>query len=268
MLESTRNKRVREVASLSRRNVRNETGLFLVEGPQVLREALLFFPQLLEEVFITPTAREQQKELAFLLEQHEVPFQYVTEEIIEVISTTVTTQGCVAVCKQFPVAVKNIFATQPKLVVVLEEVRDPGNVGTIIRIADAAGADAVILSGRTVDVYNPKTVRSTTGSLFHIPVAVGADIDDVLDRLQSTNMQILATDANGKSILELRDAGVFARPTAWMFGNEARGLSQSVLSLADEVAAIPLYGKAESLNLAASAAICLYESAFMQQKHA
>ncbi len=176
---------------------------------------------------------------------------------------TVTPQGIVAVCRQFPTSVKEIFGEQTRLVVILEEVRDPGNAGTIIRAADAAGADAVILSGRSVDLYNPKVVRSTTGSLFHLPVAVGVELPAVLDRARAVGMQVIAADIKGDDLLAARDS--LAAPTAWLFGNEARGLSDELLALADRAIAVPIYGRAESMNLATAASVCLYESAFAQR---
>ncbi len=159
----------------------------------------------------------------------------------------------------------SIFADGPKLVAVLEEVRDPGNAGTIIRAADSAGADAVVLTGRTVDLYNPKVVRSTTGSLFHVPVAVGADLADVIGRARSAGLTVLAADIKGEDLLAARRDGLLARPTAWVFGNEARGLDDEQLELVDRAVTVPIYGKAESMNLATAASVCLYESAFAQR---
>ena len=138
---------------------------------------------------------------------------------------TVTPQGFIAVCRQFPTSVKDIFASEPRLIAILEEVRDPGNAGTIIRAADAAGADAVILTGRSVDLYNPKVVRSTTGSLFHLPVAVDVELEDVRDRARAAGLQILAADIKGDDLLDgCATTGLLDAPTAWLFGNEARGL--------------------------------------------
>ena len=131
--------------------------------------------------------------------------------------------------------------------------------------ADAAGADAVILTGRTVDLYNPKVVRATTGSLFHLPVAVGADLAAVADRARGAGLQILAADIKGDDLLTARQEGTLAAPTAWVFGNEAHGLPDELLALADRALAVPVYGSAESMNLATAASVCLYESAFAQR---
>jgi TrmH family RNA methyltransferase len=179
---------------------------------------------------------------------------------------TVTPQGIVAVCHQFPTSVKDILRSEPKLIAILEEVRDPGNAGTIIRAADAAGADGVIFTGRSVDLYNPKVVRASTGSIFHLPVAVGAELESVLQRAREAGMTVLAADVKGDDLLEARRDGTLAAPTAWLFGNEARGLTDEQFSLADRAITVPIYGHAESMNLATAAAVCLYESAFAQRE--
>jgi TrmH family RNA methyltransferase len=178
---------------------------------------------------------------------------------------TVTPQGVIAVCKQFPTSLKEILAGEPRLLAILEEVRDPGNAGTIIRAADAAGADGVILTGRSVDLYNPKVVRATTGSLFHIPVALAADLTVVLDRVRSAGLSVVAADIKGEDLLDARKAGKLSAPMAWLFGNEARGLTDEQLALADSAIAVPIYGHAESMNLSTAASVCLYESAFAQR---
>ncbi|PPF28635.1 MULTISPECIES: RNA methyltransferase [unclassified Rathayibacter] len=262
MLDNPRSPRVRSVAKLTRRPARLETGLFLLEGPQALSEALQYRPELIVESFATPTALERHPEIVAAAAEAEVEIEYVTEDVLDAMADTVTPQGFVAVCRQFPTSLKDVVASEPRLVAVLEEVRDPGNLGTIIRAADAAGADAVVLSGRSVDLYNPKVVRSTTGSLFHLPVAVGADLADVLGRLRGVGLRSVAADVKGEDLLDVRARGDLAQPTIWVFGNEARGLEEESLALVDGVVAVPIYGAAESLNLATAASVCLYESAF------
>ncbi|MDO9398737.1 MAG: RNA methyltransferase [Herbiconiux sp.] len=262
MLDNPRSPRVRAVAKLAKRGARSETGLFLLEGPQAVSEALTYAPQLLQELFVTPTALERHPAIGQKASDAEIEIEFVTEQVLDAMADTVTPQGFVAVCRQFPTAVKDIFAAGPRLIAVLEEVRDPGNAGTIIRAADAAGADAVILTGRSVDLYNPKVVRSTTGSLFHLPVAVEASLDDVLARSREAGLQTLAADIKGDDLLDVRTAGLLERPTAWVFGNEARGLADELLTQVDRAVSLPIYGQAESLNLATAASVCLYESAF------
>jgi TrmH family RNA methyltransferase len=267
VLDNPRSPRVRAVAALAKREARSETGLFLLEGPQATREALTYRPEALVEVFATPSAIERHRDLEEAAESADVPVEFVTEQVLDVMADTVTPQGFVAVCRQFPTSVKSLFRPDeaPRLVAILEEVRDPGNLGTIIRAADAAGADAVVLTGRTVDLYNPKVVRSTTGSLFHVPVAVGAELASVLERARAAGLTVLAADVKGDDLLAARGAGTLDGPVAWLFGNEARGLTDESLELVDGVVKVPIYGRAESMNLATAASVCLYESAFAQR---
>ena len=265
MLENPRSPRVRAVAKLAKKAARVESGLFLLEGPQAVAEALTFRPQLVVELFATPSALDRHPDIAEAADNSDVDVEFVTEEVLDSMADTVMPQGFVAVCHQFPTALKDIFAAGPRLVAILEEVRDPGNAGTIIRAADAAGADAVIFSGRTVDLYNPKVVRSSTGSIFHLPVAVGADLGNVLERARAAGLSVIAADVKGNDLLTARNDGVLAQPTAWLFGNEAHGLPDEQLELADRVVTVPIYGHAESMNLATAASVCLYESAFAQR---
>jgi TrmH family RNA methyltransferase len=167
----------------------------------------------------------------------------------------------------------------PRLIAVLCQVRDPGNAGTVLRAADAAGADAVVLTGSSVDIYNPKAVRSTAGSLFHLPVVLGADVEELVARCKERGLGVLAADGYGTLNLDrLQDENTARRlgasapasayelenPTAWLFGNEAQGLSEDELALADHRVAVPVYGAAESLNLGTAATVCLYASARSQ----
>lgn len=266
MLENPRSPRVRRVAALQKKSDRRETGQFLVEGPQSLREALTFKPELLQEVFATPTALEKHRDLAQLARQHDIEIEYISEDVLNAMSETITPQGFVAVCQQFPKSMKTIFDGQPKLVVIMEEVRDPGNAGTIIRAADAAGADAVVLSGRSIDVFSPKVVRSTTGSIFHLPVGIAEELGAAIEAAKQAGLQVIAADISGDDLTSARAEGLLKQPTAWVFGNEARGLTDEDLARTDRALRVPIYGQAESMNLATAASVCLYESAFEQRQ--
>ncbi|GAA5101193.1 RNA methyltransferase [Microbacterium yannicii] len=263
MLENPRSPRVRAVAKLTKRSARQETGLFLLEGPQAAREALAYRPDTLVELFATPSALERHADVRDAAKDAGLEVVYTTEAVLDAMADTVTPQGIVAVARQSPTSLRDIFASGPRLVAICEEVRDPGNLGTIIRAADAAGADAVILTGRTVDPYNPKVVRATTGSLFHVPVAVGADLATAVEKARAAGVRVIAADVGGGDFLASRD--LLAEPTAWLFGNEARGLEDDALSLVDLSLRLPIYGAAESLNLATAASVCLYETAFAQR---
>lgn len=265
VLENPRSPRVRAVAKLTKRSARVETGLFLLEGPQAVREVLAYHPDSIEELFATPTAWEKHADLRAAAADRDVEAEFVSEQVLAGMADTVTPQGVIAVVRQTPTSVRDIFESSPRLIAICEQVRDPGNLGTIIRAADAAGADAVVLTGRTVDPYNPKVVRSTTGSLFHLPISVGGDLADVIGRARGAGLSVLAADVKGDDLLAARAEGALDGPTAWLFGNEARGLDDDALALADRALKLPIFGKAESLNLATAASVCLYESAFSQR---
>ncbi len=265
MIDNPRSPRVRAVAKLAKREARSQTGLFLLEGPQAVAEALAYRPDLIVDLFATPTALERHGDIATAAAAADLEVEFVSEEVLEAMADTVTPQGVIAVCRQFPTSIKDILGAEPKLIAILEEVRDPGNAGTIIRAADAAGADAVVFTGRSVDLYNPKVVRATTGSLFHLPVAVDNELDAVIERTKAVGLQVIAADIKGADLLAARKAGALTAPTAWLFGNEARGLSDEHYALADWVITVPIYGHAESMNLATAASVCLYESAFAQR---
>ena len=271
LLENPKSGRVRAVAALAKKDVRADTGLFLLEGPQAVREAIAYRPELLRELYVTPTAAAR-----YALDDAPVDTWFVTEQVLDTMADTVTPQGVVAVCQQFPTSVREVFPDPgtvgredrgglPGIVAILEQVRDPGNAGTIIRAADAAGADAVVLTGRSVDPYNPKVVRSTTGSLFHVPVSVGVSLPDAVARAKALGYTVLAADVSGDDLPDVRADGMLDGPTAWVFGNEARGLTSEDLALVDRAVKVPIYGKAESMNLATAASVCLYESAFAQR---
>ncbi len=265
VIDNPRSPRVRAAAKLAKKNQRTETGLFLIEGPQAVAEALHYRPDLVIEVFATANALDRHPALAQAASTAQVRVETVTDAVLDVIADTVTPQGVIAVCRQFALTLDEVIARGPRLVAVLEEVRDPGNAGTIIRVADAAGADAVVLTGTSVDVFNPKVVRATTGSLFHVPVVVGVPLATALERLRGAGARILAADISGDDLLAVRSDGELDGPTAWLFGNEARGLTAEQLAMADRAVIVPIYGQAESLNLATAAAVCLYESAFAQR---
>jgi len=266
VIDNPRSPRVRAAAKLAKKAQRAETGLFLIEGPQAVAEALRFRPDLITEVFATSAALDRHPAIARAAAGADVRISTVTGAVLETIADTVTPQGVIAVCRQFPVTLDQLLVTRPRLVAVLEEVRDPGNAGTIIRVADAAGADAVIFTGTSVDVFNPKVVRATTGSLFHLPVVVGVPLESTLERLREAGARILAADISGDDLLTVLSDSHLDGPTAWLFGNEARGLTPEQLALVDRAVVVPIYGKAESLNLATAAAVCLYESAFAQRR--
>ena len=180
------------------------------------------------------------------------------------LSETVTPQGLVAVCALPQPTAETVLAGRPNLLAVLIEPNDPGNLGTIIRTADAAGADAVLLDGG-VDPYNGKAIRASAGSIFHLPV-VACPVAAVLGRAGLTTLA--ATGAGATDLDDLVDDGTLAQPAAWLFGAESHGLPTPVVTAADHSVRVPIHGRAESLNLAAAAAVCLYASARAQRERA
>lgn len=190
----------------------------------------------------------------------------VDERVLAAISETVTPQGIVGVAPLLDVPLDQAVTSAARLVSVLESVSDPGNAGTVIRATDAAGGDAVVLTRDSVDPHNGKCVRASAGSLWHLPVVSGAGLEESFELFRRTGMQVLGTTAAGAEDLEdLADAGALARPTAWLFGRESSGLSEQALAACDLTVRIPLRGRAESLNLATAAAVCLYTSARAQR---
>ena len=253
---------VRGVAKLNKKDARSETGLFLLEGPQGLSEAL-DRPKLIVDLYATEDAVARHQDLFNRAQSARVEVQLVTEAVLKVMCDTTTPQGIVAVCRQLHVSLEDLLDAKPQLVALLANIRDPGNAGTVLRAADAAGADAVIFSQNSVDVYNPKVVRSTTGSLFHLPVVVDVSIEQAIAALRDAGLQVFAANGGGESLPSLTDEEL-AKPTVWVMGNEAWGFEPETLALVDKEVAVPIYGAAESLNLATAASICLYASAFVQ----
>ncbi|MFM1958475.1 MAG: hypothetical protein RI929_838 [Actinomycetota bacterium] len=262
MLDAPKSERVKGVARLQQKDARFETGLFLLEGPQGLKE-LSKQPSLAQEVFATSSALDRYEELFDDLYEAGVPIIEVSELVMDKLSDTKTPQGVVAVVSQFDVTLDELLATGPQLIAILNQARDPGNGGTVLRAADAAGADAVIFTIDSVDLYNPKLVRSTAGSILHVPCVIEQEPKALVAALKAAGIQVFAASAGGKLITEM--AGQLGKPTAWIFGNEAHGVSPEMLELADEVVALPIFGEAESLNLATAASVCLYASAFEMQ---
>ena len=255
--------RVKEIARLSQKDARYETGLFLLEGPQGLKE-LAHYPEIAQEILVTEEALTRYSVEIAALEKAGVAIEQVSSRVMEKISDTKTPQGVVSVVHHLDLELDEVIESEPKLLVLLDRIQDPGNAGTIIRAADAAGADAVLFSEGSVDPYNPKVVRSTAGSLLNVPVSIGVDMERAISGIKQKGVRVFSTSARGDALPEIA-AEVLAGPSAWVFGNEAGGVSSEIAKLADQTVAIPIYGSAESLNLATAASVCLYFTAFAQR---
>jgi RNA methyltransferase, TrmH family len=267
---SIRSPRVKAARQLARRSSRQRARLFLAEGPQAVREALAWKDApapagagaLVTELFVTAEARSRHDDLVAQASAQGASLVAVSGQVMAELAQTVTPQGVLAVCRFIDVPLERLTETAPRLVVLLANVRDPGNAGTVLRTADAAGADGVVFSDASVDPYNSKCVRASAGSLFHVPVVAGSPLGQATASLRRAGLRVLAADGGADRQLDRLEAdGALGRPTAWLFGNEAWGLPADLLALADEAVAVPIYGRAESLNLAAAAAVCLYASA-------
>lgn len=234
--------------------------MFLAEGAQAVREALAR-NGIVHELFVTGLAAERNAELVDEAVRAGVRVSSLTERAAASLSETVTPQGILAHCSLVDVPVGEALAGARKLVAVLADISDPGNAGTVLRVADAAGADAVIFAGDTVDVHNGKCVRASTGSLFHLPVARVSTVDEAIDACRRAGLRTLGTSGTADKIVRPGEPWL-AEPTAWVFGNEAHGLAPG--TDVDELVALPVFGGAESLNLATAAAVCLYATAFAQ----
>jgi TrmH family RNA methyltransferase len=238
---------------------RREAGRFLAEGVQSVREALLR-PGTVLEVFATAAAAQRHADVLSHAAAGSVA--EISDRAAASLSETVHPQGLVAVCATLDVSLADALARKPRLVAILVEANDPGNAGAILRTADAAGADAVLFTGDSVDPYNGKAVRAAAGSLFHLDVVTGLDPAAAIAECRAAGLLTLATTAAADLDLdELTDQGMLRGRTAWIFGNEARGLPADLLRAAERSVRVPVHGRAESLNLAAAAAVCLYASA-------
>ncbi|NEG95704.1 RNA methyltransferase [Bifidobacterium sp. SMB2] len=280
--------RVRRIAELTRAKTRRKVGRMLVEAPQAVREAVTFHPERVEDVYIAidedgNTVSARAAEIAAYIMGHKdecggIYVHYVTQRVMDAISgdaqgiaAVASTKGMAGRLADFAAGGDNDVDGRrgPLTIAAFWQVRDPGNAGTVIRTADAAGADAVVFVDDCVDPLGPKVVRSTAGSLFHIPV-LRASVDELFAWNTDHNASVLAADVRGTGDLkpvplpellaaEPKDDAHTSRSI--LFGNEARGLDDDILERCDGIVSIPIYGKAESLNLATSAAVLLYSLA-------
>jgi RNA methyltransferase, TrmH family len=256
-----RSARIVAARKLTRRSGRDAAGLFLAEGRQVVAEALAQ-PDGVREVLATEAAADAHRDL---LGPTAVPVRLITDRAAAVLSETVTPQGLLAVCQLRDVDAGALTAHPPRLTVALAELADPGNAGTVLRTADACGAGAVVFGAGSADPYGGKAVRASAGSLFHVDVVRGASLQTFLPAMQAAGAIVLAADGGGEAALdEVAADGRLGGPVVWLFGNEARGVPADLARVADLRVRIPMRGRAESLNLAAAAAICLYTTQLAQ----
>lgn len=262
LLVSPRSERVRSVGGLGRRAARERSGRFLVEGPHAVRELLLYADSAVVDVYVTADAVSAHPDIVEMAQDAQVGVYECTDEIVTLMADAQHPQGVLAVARSIDVSLAEALAELGSgFVVVLSNVRDPGNAGTVIRAADAFGAAAVLISDASVDVYNPKVIRSTVGSLFHLPISVGAPIAEVIAACSAAGLAVYAADGNADTTVDGVD---LSGPHAWVLGNEAWGLPPETLALCDASVSVPIVGHAESLNLAMAATVCLHTSSRMR----
>ncbi|GAA1709137.1 RNA methyltransferase [Dietzia cercidiphylli] len=256
-----RTPRVVSASKLHRAAARRKAGRFLAEGANSVESALTTGAAI--EVFCGPDSLDRFATLVTTASASGVTVSVVTDRAIRALSDTVSPTGIVALCRSVVRDPGDPDEGSVRLVAVGQALAEPGNVGTLIRVSDALGADGVWLTGGAVDPENTKAVRASAGSLFHLPVVRGIAETDLVDRAHRLGLQVAVATGDGEVDIEHAD-DVLSRPTAWVFGNEAHGVPDALADAADVRVRIPLRGRAESLNIVTAASICLHTSARLQ----
>lgn len=256
-ITSPSNPRIRELIHLRNKPEKGQHVLFLIEGIHLL-EAALSAGSAIREVYFTAdfSLKKAEHKILRILSKKGAAMYEVSESVLRKLADTETPQGVVSLVAHTPLMLNDLRLKKDPLLAVIDGIQDPGNLGTIIRTSDAAGADAVVLLPGTCNAFMPKVIRSTAGSIFHIPV-LHTDAPGLKKWLRKKGIRLAATSAGtGESVFDAELSG----PIALLFGNEARGVGEDMRKSADILVRIPVYGRAESLNVAAAAAICLYEA--------
>ena len=251
MITSTSNQQVKNLLQLRKKSkVRREQGVFVVEGVKMFREA--------PADWIVKTYVSQEflkKEEASILKGRE--YEIVENRIFKTMSDTMTPQGILAVVRQPVSTLKKLLGEQNPFFMVLENIQDPGNLGTILRTAEGAGVTGILMSRDTVDIFNPKTIRSTMGSVYRVPFLYLENICGTVRELKSKGIHTYAAHLKGTGSYDEQD---YTKGTAFLIGNEGNGLTDELANLSDTYIRIPMYGKVESLNAAVASAVLMYEA--------
>ena len=256
MITSTGNSQIKDVMNLIKKSgVRKERGLFVIEGIRMFVE----IPKdRIVKIYASESFAYDNKEMLC-----DYRYEIVADNVFKTMSDTKTPQGILAVVKMLEYDIEDLFKKDKvPMLVVLENIQDPGNLGTIIRTAEGAGATGIIMSDKTVDIYNPKTIRSTMGSLFRMPFVYSEDVVAAIHSLKQQNIKVFAAHLEGRNYYYEEDMKV---PMAVLIGNEGNGLTEELSKEEDVRIKIPMEGKLESLNAAVSTAVILYEA--MRQRH-
>lgn len=264
MITSVHNKCIKEAAALlAKKKERDRRGLFVVEGVKLFGEAP---SERISRVFIAQSA-EKEIDAQFGEKLKGLSCEIVADEVFARMSDTVTPQGILCLVRQYSYNIEEMLLKKDEerlLFILLEDLQDPGNLGTIFRTAEAAGADGVIMSSKTADLYNPKTIRSTMGSIYRVPFFYAESLGQAMETLKEHGVQIFAAHLSGKADYDACD---YSKGTAFLIGNEGRGLREETAALADEWIRLPMEGQVESLNAAVASSILLYE-AYRQRRKA
>ena len=252
MITSFSNKSVREIVQLNQKaRARNKAGMFVVEGVKMFQEAP---EERIVRVYIAQRADRGLREV-YGKKLDRVSCEVVADEVFDRMSDTKTPQGVLTLVRQYQYRLQELLAG--KLYILLEDIQDPGNLGTMFRTAEAVGADGIIMSSHTVDIYNPKTIRSTMGSIYRVPFFYTEDICDTIRVLQNNEIHVYAAELNGEKFYDEYD---YHGGTAFLVGNEGNGLREETAACADARISIPMEGNVESLNAATASTVLFYEA--------
>lgn len=266
MITSIGNQRVKRIAQWNKKpSFRNRDGVFVAEGVKMFLEAP---PGSLKEVYVADGFLEEigkaERSREILGKLEECGYETVSEEVFSKMSDTCSPQGILFVAGQMRYTLEQMAgAAGNPLFLVLEDIQDPGNLGTMIRTGEGAGISGVIMNKGTVDIYNPKTIRSTMGSVYRVPFLYAEDFHGTIRRLQEDGIAVYAAHLKGEKCY---DEFEYCRPTAFLIGNEGSGLTEETAELADSYVRIPMEGQLESLNAAVASALLVYEAAGQRRR--
>ncbi|KXG42908.1 hypothetical protein U473_01855 [Tepidibacillus decaturensis] len=262
VIQSTNNPRIKTWYQLKSKKGRQEQGLYIIEGIKLIEEAIDAKQEI--EALIFDQGKDLPESLALHLEKYDlsIPIVSVSTPVIEKLSDTETPQGVLAILKKKNIEIEKLLENQFSFYLLIDQIQDPGNLGTIIRSADAAGVQGIILGNSTVELYNSKVIRSAMGSIFHLSI-VQDELDQIIPKLQKNGVKVIGTSPYAsKTYFEVD----LTQKVAIIVGNEAKGLSDSRKQQVDEMIKIPLVGKAESLNVAMATTLILYERVRQMEK--
>lgn len=252
MITSTANRQVKLLIQLNKKGkIRNAEDLFVAEGPKMLQEAPR---EQIEKVYLSESYIQKQRQGRLL---EDIPCEAVQDSVFKVMCDTQTPQGVLCLIRQYHYTLEQLLEKKNPLILILENIQDPGNLGTMMRTAEGAGVDGVILSPGCVDMYNPKTIRSTMGSIYRVPFFRAENLEEVLGELKKRSVRTFAAYLTGESCYDKED---YTGGTAFLLGNEGNGLTPELAACADTCIQIPMEGKLESLNVSAASAVLLYEA--------